>query len=292
MSDDGRAGDLRSGVGTGRRGPTRITLDRFGALDLRVDTKPDLTPVTDADEAVEAALRDVLAARAARRRGPRRGVRRHGGFAGTAVGDRPDRRHQELRPRSAGVGQPDRAAGGRRADRRRGQRPRAGPAVVGRARAGRLRRRSATRRRDGCRCPAVADLGSASLSFSSLSRVGRSRAARAVRRPDRRGVAGPRLRRLLLLLPGGRGCGRHRRRTGGQAVGPRAAGHPGARGRRRVHQPGRRRRARTAAARWRPTACCTTRCWPGCPACDVRNRSSTLLRSKIRSSIDQHRPHR
>lgn len=37
-----------------------ITLDRFGALDLRIDTKPDLTPVTDADEAVEAALRDVL----------------------------------------------------------------------------------------------------------------------------------------------------------------------------------------------------------------------------------------
>ena len=25
------------------------TLDRFGALDLRVETKPDLTPVTDAD---------------------------------------------------------------------------------------------------------------------------------------------------------------------------------------------------------------------------------------------------
>lgn len=39
-----------------------ITTDRFGALDLRVDTKPDLSPVTDADEAVEAALRDALAA--------------------------------------------------------------------------------------------------------------------------------------------------------------------------------------------------------------------------------------
>ena len=38
-----------------------ITLDRFGALDLRIDTKPDLTPVTDADEAVEAELRAVLA---------------------------------------------------------------------------------------------------------------------------------------------------------------------------------------------------------------------------------------
>ena len=29
-----------------------LTLDRFGALDLRVDTKPDLTPVTDADRSV------------------------------------------------------------------------------------------------------------------------------------------------------------------------------------------------------------------------------------------------
>jgi histidinol-phosphatase len=37
-----------------------ITVARFGALDLRVDHKPDLTPVTDADEAVESDLRDVL----------------------------------------------------------------------------------------------------------------------------------------------------------------------------------------------------------------------------------------
>jgi histidinol-phosphatase len=35
-------------------------MERFGALDLRVDTKPDLTPVTDADRSVESALRDVL----------------------------------------------------------------------------------------------------------------------------------------------------------------------------------------------------------------------------------------
>jgi histidinol-phosphatase len=38
-----------------------LTSARFGALDLRVDTKPDLTPVTDADRAVEAELREVLA---------------------------------------------------------------------------------------------------------------------------------------------------------------------------------------------------------------------------------------
>jgi histidinol-phosphatase len=38
-----------------------ITLARFGAGDLRVDTKPDLTPVTDADRGVEESLRHRLA---------------------------------------------------------------------------------------------------------------------------------------------------------------------------------------------------------------------------------------
>ena len=38
-----------------------ISMDRFRALDLQVDTKPDLTPVTDADRAVEEQLRIMLA---------------------------------------------------------------------------------------------------------------------------------------------------------------------------------------------------------------------------------------
>ena len=38
------------------------TLARFGALDLRVETKPDLTPVTDADRSVEELVRAALAA--------------------------------------------------------------------------------------------------------------------------------------------------------------------------------------------------------------------------------------
>jgi histidinol-phosphatase len=38
-----------------------ISLPRFGASDLRVDRKPDLTPVTDADRAVEQALRELVA---------------------------------------------------------------------------------------------------------------------------------------------------------------------------------------------------------------------------------------
>jgi histidinol-phosphatase len=37
-----------------------ITIRRFRALDLQVETKPDLTPVTDADRAVEEQLHSVL----------------------------------------------------------------------------------------------------------------------------------------------------------------------------------------------------------------------------------------
>jgi histidinol-phosphatase len=38
-----------------------ISTARFGAIDLVVDTKPDLTPVSDADRAVEIAIRTMLA---------------------------------------------------------------------------------------------------------------------------------------------------------------------------------------------------------------------------------------
>lgn len=40
-----------------------LTLDRFGAVDLHVDDKPDLTPVSDADLACERLVRERLAAR-------------------------------------------------------------------------------------------------------------------------------------------------------------------------------------------------------------------------------------
>lgn len=39
-----------------------ISLDRFRAVDLVVDTKADMTPVTDADRAVEDRIREILAA--------------------------------------------------------------------------------------------------------------------------------------------------------------------------------------------------------------------------------------
>ena len=45
-----------------------ITMRRFRARDLQVEAKPDMTPVTDADLAVEESLRNVLA-------GPGRGTR-------------------------------------------------------------------------------------------------------------------------------------------------------------------------------------------------------------------------
>jgi len=38
-----------------------ISLSRFRALDLKVETKPDRSPVTDADQAVEQALKAILA---------------------------------------------------------------------------------------------------------------------------------------------------------------------------------------------------------------------------------------
>ena len=41
-----------------------ITLTRFRSLELRVDTKPDLTPVSDADRAAEDAVRSLVAASA------------------------------------------------------------------------------------------------------------------------------------------------------------------------------------------------------------------------------------
>jgi histidinol-phosphatase len=37
-----------------------LTMSRFRALDLRVDTKPDMTPVTDADTSVEKTIRSKL----------------------------------------------------------------------------------------------------------------------------------------------------------------------------------------------------------------------------------------
>ena len=44
-----------------KAGPVRLTLPRFRATDLRVETKLDLTPVTDADRAAERMMRERIA---------------------------------------------------------------------------------------------------------------------------------------------------------------------------------------------------------------------------------------
>ena len=236
-----------------------LTLDRFGALDLRVDTKPDLTPVTDADRSVESALRDILSQRSARRLGARRRVRRHSGFHRPAVGDRPDRRHQELRPRRAGVGDADRADARRRSGRRRGERAGAAAPLVGRRRRRRVRvvpggRTTArvgvlgrpTSSRPACRSPACRAGPSCGLRDRFIDLTD------AVWRV--RGYGD--FLSYCLVAEGAVDIAAEPEVI---AVGPRAARHPGARGGRLVHQPGRHRRGRTAAAPWPPTDCSTKR---------------------------------
>lgn len=66
-------------------GADAVSIDRFRAVDLRVTTKPDRTPVTDADQAVERAIRDRLAAER-----PNDGIlgEEYGTAAGTGSGSR------------------------------------------------------------------------------------------------------------------------------------------------------------------------------------------------------------
>ena len=114
-----------------------ITMDRFRARDLVVTTKPDLTPVSEADQAVERATARPARGDAARR--ARRGVRHRDGCTGrrggrrleVPVDHRPHRRHQELRARRADLGDADRARTLGRDDRRCRVGARARDALVG-----------------------------------------------------------------------------------------------------------------------------------------------------------------
>ena len=190
-----------------------LTLDRFGAMDLHVDTKPDLTPVTDADRSVESALRDTLATER-----PDDSVLGEE-FGGTTVFTG---RQWVIDPidgtKNFVRGVPIWATliallQRRRAGCRRGKRARTAATLVGRR--GRRARlpRSRGDRPGACRCHRWPRSGSASLSFSSLSGWAKLGLRRPVHRPHRRRLAGTRLRRLPVLLPGGRGSRRHRRRT-------------------------------------------------------------------------------
>ena len=80
-----------------------LTMSRFRAADLVVDTKPDTTPVTEADRAVEEMLRTRLA-------GARPGDAILGEEFGTvgrrapALDRRPDRRYAGVRARGSRCG--------------------------------------------------------------------------------------------------------------------------------------------------------------------------------------------
>ena len=192
-----------------------LTMDRFGALDLRVDTKPDLTPVTDADRSVEDALRDVLS-----QQRPDDSVlgEEFGGTAAFAgrqwVIDPIDGTKNFVRgvPVWATliallddgvpvVGVVECAC--------------AATALVGRRGRGRLRVVRQASHLGGCRCRR-SPTSSRRACRSPVSRAGPSCGLRDrfIELTDER-VAGARLRRLLVLLPGRRGRRRHRRRARG-----------------------------------------------------------------------------
>ena len=233
-----------------------ISLDRFKAQDLTVDTKPDLTPVTDADRAVEEMLRITLSR--ARTRDAVMGEE----FGTTGHGPR----RWVLDPidgtKNFVRGVPVWATLISLFD---GDEP-----VVGLVSAPALNKRwwaakdvgawtgrrleSATR----CRVSEVTDLSDASLSYSSLSGWeerglldGFLDLTRSVWRTRAYGDFWS----YCLLAEGAVdiACEPEVSR-----LGPRRARRHRPRGRRPVHRPLRCPRARAAAARWPPTASCTT----------------------------------
>ncbi len=145
-----------------------ITTGRFGATDLVVEAKPDLTPVSDADRAVEQTIR----ARLAEHRPDDAMSGEEFGADGTAarrwVIDPIDGTKNFVRgvPVWATL---DRAARRRRRRGRRGVGPRARTAVVGGARTVAHGRARSDRRRAGWRCRGSPRSSDASLSYASLA---------------------------------------------------------------------------------------------------------------------------
>ena len=188
-----------------------LTLDRFGALDLRIETKPDLTPVTDADKSAEELLRVVADGDIAPTiRSSAKSSVAHRLSAGRQwVLDPIDGTKNFVRgvpvwctliallvDGAPVVGVVSAPALGRRWWAGEGE---GAFTSFGGATAAHLRSpESTTSPRPACRSPTYHRLGGPPIAFH---------------RPHRRGLAGARLRRLLVLLPGGRGCRRHRRRT-------------------------------------------------------------------------------
>ena len=232
-----------------------LTGARFKALDLHVMSKPDLTPVTEADLAVEESIRRTLS---------------------------------RVRSRDAVIGEEHGTTG--HCQRRWVIDPIDGTknfvrgvpvwatlialvvddeVVLGVVSAPQLQRRWWASKGNGawtgrsllkatqCQVSDVRRLEDASLSYSSPRRLGRARPARRLPLVDPALLADPRLRRLLVLHARRRGRRRHRRRARARALRHgRARRHRLARpaaGSPRSTAP----TDRSAATRWPPTATCT-----------------------------------
>ena len=249
-----------------------LSTNRFQALDLRVDTKPDLTPVTDADRAVEEGIRRTLS---------------------------------RARPRDAVLGEEQGSTGS--SQRRWVVDPIDGTknfvrgvpvwatlislmvedeVVVGRglradAAAGAGGRPRAAAPSPASRCSSPPSAGSPTSPGSTTPRSptprwtgGRARPARRLPGAVPTLLAHPGVRRLLELHAGRRGRGRPRRRAGARALRHGGARRDRARGRAAGSPRSTAATARTAATRWPATASSTRRC----SASSARRRGARAAR--------------
>ena len=199
-----------------------ITMARFRATDLVVTTKPDLTPVSEADQAVEQAIRERLAERHRARRA-RRGVRlpiraRPADAEFRWIIDPIDGTKSYVRgPPDLGHAHRPRARGRARARGRLGAR--VARALVGRPRSGRVPRRRADL--------GIGDLGARRRADLVLLGHARTLRRRRHRREDARAraplLALPRRRRLLAVRARRRRRRRHRDGSDREPLGRRRA---------------------------------------------------------------------
>ena len=189
----------------------RVTVARFRAEDLRVDTKPDLTLVSDADRDAEELIRSQL-----KRTRPRDAVIGEE-FAPTGssprqwVVDPIDGTHNFVRGVPV-LGDPHRAGRRRHPGHRPGRGAGPGPALVGGARLGCLGRAQPDLGQADARVAGVAARGRLDL-LLELDVVGCRRPPGRGARPGPGLLARARLRRLLVLHAARRGGGRHRGRA-------------------------------------------------------------------------------
>ncbi len=235
-----------------------VTMRRFRALDLRVEAKPDLTPVSDADLATEESLRNLL-----RRARPRDAML---GEEFGPVGD--GQRCWVIDPidgtKNFVRGVPVWATLiGLMADGEVTVGVASAPALGRRwwaARGGRAWTGRSLTKATACQVSGVTSLADASLSYSGLSTWRDSGLLTEFLGLAATDLADPGLRRLLVPRAGRRGRGGHLGRDRRQAVGPgRPAGHRRGGGR-RLHRPGGPRGARRRQRGVHATGCCTTRC--------------------------------